>query len=97
MLYQVSISRTGKLVKLAPIEERNCKATDRIWEEHGYCHIPVLDIVNYAEIQWEGIEFNRLLAKDGVLYRFNNWIGEYPFSEGIEIEGIGTITISKED
>ena len=61
-----------------------------ILEKCGYKSINVLDIENQKEIQWEGIEFNRLYTKDGILYRFNNWVGEYPY-KAIEIEEIGEL------
>lgn len=40
---------------------------------HGYTPVSVLDIVNYREIEWEGIEYNRLYRKGTALYRFNEW------------------------
>lgn len=56
----------------------------------GYEHINVLDVENYRDIKWEGVEFNNLFAKDGILYRFNKWLGNYPY-KSFEIEEIGTI------
>lgn len=61
-----------------------------ILEKHGYKFVNVLDIENQKDIKWEGIEFNRLYTKDGKLYRFNNWVGEYPY-KAIEIEEIGEL------
>ena len=61
-----------------------------ILEKCGYKSINILDIENQKDIQWEGIEFNRLYTKDGILYRFNNWVGEYPY-KAIEIEEIGKL------
>lgn len=86
----VSINRTRHVIALIPIENINCRDAFQVSDEHGYSRVHVLDIENYNEIPWDGIEFNRLLEKDGVLYRFNGWIGEYPFG-GIYIEEIGTI------
>lgn len=86
----VLINRTGRVIDLIPVENINCRDAFQVSDEHGYRCIPVLDIENYDEIRWDGIEFNRLLEKDGTLYRFNGWIGEYPFG-GITIEEIGTI------
>lgn len=61
-----------------------------ILEKCGYKPVNVLDIENQKDIPWEGIEFNRLYTKDGILYRFNNWVGEYPY-KAIEIEEIGVL------
>lgn len=61
-----------------------------ILEKHGYKHVNPLDIENYKDIEWEGIEFNRLYTKDGKLYRFNNWVGQSPY-KAIEIEEIGEL------
>lgn len=87
---EIIINRTGKTIELYPKEDRYKREALQISDEHGYRRIPVLDIENYNEIEWDGIEFNRLLFKDGILYRFNEWIGEYPFY-GIVIEEIGMI------
>lgn len=62
-----------------------------ILEKCGYKHVNPLDIENYKDIQWEGIEFNRLYTKDGKLYRFNNWVGEQHPYKAIEIEEIGEL------
>ena len=97
MEYYAHIQRTGRVIELHPVKTQNPVNAFTVAEENGYRHLDALDIKNGGDIQWEGIEFNRLLAKDGVLYRFNNWIGEYPFSEGIEIEEIGTVATSEED
>jgi len=61
-----------------------------IMQREGYLSISPLKIENYKEIKWEGIEFNNLFMKDGVLYRFNNWLGTHPYDR-VEIEEIGTI------
>lgn len=61
-----------------------------ILEKHGYKHVNVLDIENHKGIEWQGIEFNRLYTKDGKLYRFNEWVGQYPY-KAIEIEEIGEL------
>lgn len=61
-----------------------------ILEKQGYKHVNSLDIENYKGIEWEGIEFNRIYTKDGILYRFSNWVGEYPYKV-IEIEEIGEL------
>lgn len=83
-----TIDRAGKRRELwSNKEDRSAEA---VWERHGYTTINPLDIENYKEIKWEGIEFNRLLTKDGILYRFNGWVGCYPY-ESCEIEEIGRI------
>lgn len=64
-----------------------------ILEKRGYKHVCALDIENQKDIQWEGIEFNRLYTKDGVLYRFNNWVGEQHPYKAIEIEEIGKLKV----
>lgn len=82
----VEINRTGK--KLAIMKRGNERSVTELATQNGYERIDVLDIENHEDIRWEGIEFNRLLAKDGILFRFNEWLGKYPF-EGIVIEEIG--------
>lgn len=86
MELRIEINRTHRKVQIA--SHGNVSA-DSIMEENGYTLISVLDIVNYRQIQWEGIEFSHLYIKDGILYRFNYWTGEhYPYT-GIEIEEVG--------
>lgn len=89
-----TITRTGKTVELfAPpnlYATAYQKSASDIWERNGYAKINPTDIENFETIQWEGIEFNRLISKAGVLYRFNFWRGEYPYLS-IEIEEIGKI------
>ena len=86
------INRTGNKIKISarPTDSKVCDAAT-IWEGNGYAHVNPLDIENHKEILWEGIEFNRLLTKDGILYRFNGWLGPYPYNRGIQIEEIGAI------
>ena len=86
----VSINRTGREINLIPKTNQRYGTAFQISDEYGYNHVSALDIENCNEVSWDGIEFNRLLTKDGVLYRFVRWIGEYPFS-GIIIEEIGTV------
>lgn len=86
----VEINRTGKRVNLLKTNKALCPFVTEIAKQYGYFNVSVLDIENYKSIEWDGIEFNRLLRKENTLYRFNNWIGEYPFT-GIEIEEIGKI------
>ncbi len=90
MEYYVNIRRTGKVIELHPVKTQNPVSAFTVAEENGYSHLDSLDIKNGGDIQWEGIEFNRLLEKGGKLYRFNGWLGRYPYKD-IEIEEIGTI------
>ena len=90
MEYCAHIQRTGKVIELHPVKTLNPVAAFTVAEENGYRHLDALDIKNGADIQWEGIEFNRLLEKGGKLYRFNGWLGRYPYKD-IEIEEIGTV------
>lgn len=91
----VQINRTGEKLYLKKKND-NYRSADSILSEAGYNSINCLDIENRQEIQWKGIEYNRLFAKDNILYRFNEWITfgkdipQYPYN-GIEIEEIGTI------
>lgn len=57
---------------------------------YGFKKVDPYDIDDLDSILWEGIEFNRLFKKDGVIYRFNEWTGEYPF-DGIELQEIGFV------
>jgi hypothetical protein len=86
---KIKINRTGNRVCLLRNDETiYSRAAFEILESYGYRRIPVLDIENYDFIEWNGIEYNRLLEKDGVIYKFVEWAGEYPF-DGITIEEIG--------
>lgn len=82
---KIKINRTGKKIE---ISSENDVFIGSILEKHDYKHVNPLDIENYKCIEWQGIEFNRLYTKDGILYRFNEWVGEYPY-KAIEIEEIG--------
>ena len=86
----VSINRTGKQIHLFSRNNPNCRAVFEISDEYGYRHVHALEIENFDEINWHGIEFNGLLVKDNVLYKFVEWIGDFPF-DGITIEEIGRI------
>ena len=90
MEYYAHIQRTGKVIELHPVKTQNPVAAFTVAEENGYRHLDALDIKNFGDIQWDGIEFNRLLEKGGKLYRFNGWLGIYPYKD-IEIEEIGTV------
>ena len=84
---KVLINRNGNKIIL---DAKGMISVGEIMQREGYLSINPLDIEAYKEIEWEGIEFNRLFVKDGVLYRFNNWLGTYPYDR-VEIEEIGTI------
>ena len=84
---KVNIIRTGRKIQLP---SGNDVSVGSILEKHGYKHVNPLDIENYKDIEWQGIEFNRLYTKDGKLYRFNEWVGQYPY-KAIEIEEIGEL------
>lgn len=84
---QAKINRTKRKIQFP---SGNDVSAGSILEKHGYKHVNPLDIENYKGIEWEGIEFNRLYTKDGKLYRFNEWVGQYPY-KAIEIEEIGEL------
>lgn len=89
---RVKINRTGKTVLIPIDSDSKNRSHDgiEIARQNGYKRVDVLDIEKYQEINWSRAEYNRLVEKDGILYRFNNWIGFYPFT-GVELEEIGTI------
>ena len=89
---KIRICRTKKLHECYYNESKYViSCADQVLEQYNIKPINPLDFDNFDEIKWEGIEFNRLFTDEhGVVYRFNHWIGEYPFS-GIEIEEIGMI------
>lgn len=87
---KAKINRTKRKIYFP---SRNDIFVGSILEKYGYKHVCVLDIENQKDIQWEGIEFNRLYTKDGVLYRFNNWVGEQHPYKTIEIEEIGKLKV----
>lgn len=84
---QAKINRTKRKIQFI---SGNDVSAGSILEKQGYKYVNPLDIENYKGIEWEGIEFNRLYTKDGKLYRFNEWVGQYPY-KAIEIEEIGEI------
>lgn len=84
---QAKINRTKRKIQFP---SGNDVSAGSILEKQGYKHVNPLYIENYKSIEWEGIEFNRLYTKDGKLYRFNEWVGQYPY-KAIEIEEIGEI------
>ena len=88
-MYKCVINRTGRTEHLASLHN-GTKFSGEVAEQYGYKHLSSLDIKDFDKIEWESIEFNRLYVKDGVLYRFNKWTGDYPYN-GIEIEEIGTV------
>ena len=61
---------------------------DVVAHNHGFMRLQTSDIDNINDIQWEGIEFNRLFWKGNKVYRFNNWLGSYPYN-AIVLEEIG--------
>ena len=87
-MMKIAINRTGRKITLRE-KERTVDAFEVI-KSHGYERVSTLEIEGWNDISWEGIEFNRLFFKDGILFRFNNWLGEYPYRE-VEIEEIGQI------
>ena len=85
----IEINRTGKKIVLNKQKGKNYGSVNTLLAEYGYNSINVLDYDNYKNIEWEGIEFNRLFKRDNIIYRFNYWMGEaYPW-DGAEIEEIG--------
>lgn len=88
---QAKINRTKRKIQFP---SGNDVSAGSILEKQGYKHVNPLDIENYKGIEWEGIEFNRLYLKDGKLYRFNEWGGQYPY-KAIEIEEIGSLKIEQ--
>lgn len=84
---EISIVRTGKKIQLSNKENPLCRDAMQIANANGYRRILVSKIENVDEIYWQGIEFNRLLIKDGVVFRFNRWVAVGK----IEIEEIGGV------
>ena len=84
---QAKINRTKRKIQFP---SGNDVSAGSSLEKQDYKHVNPLDIENYKGIEWEGIEFNRLYTKDGKLYRFNEWVGQYPY-KAIEIEEIGEL------
>jgi len=86
----IEMNRTGKKLILEKTRETKDTPYDiDVAEAYGYRKIDALDFENCLDVQWDGIEFNRLVVKDDVIYRFNEWVGKYPHYDGIEIEEIG--------
>ncbi len=61
---------------------------------HGMIWIDPLDVENLSRVLLNGLlngtEHNRLYSKNGILYLFKEWSGEYPF-DGVVVERIGYI------
>lgn len=89
MKYRVAIYRSGTRLPLAKTKEtKHSNYAYDITDAYGFSHINPLDIIDYEEIDWKGIEFNRLLTRDNRLYKFVEWFGNYP-REGVVVECIG--------
>ena len=86
---KVELNRAGRKIELCSKDQRFADAFEII-KENGYERVNALDVENWKDVQWEGIEFNRLFVKDGIFYRFNNWLGEYPY-KSVEVEEIGRV------
>ena len=85
----VQINRTSRILEL-PRLQNECCVRD-VAKRYGFQSLLVSDIENADKISWEGIEFNHLYIKDGIVYRFSKWTGEkFPYT-GIELEEIGFI------
>lgn len=90
----ININRSGeRLALLRNNNTKNARGASEIAEEYGFKHINPLDIENFNEVSFVGIEFNRLLKKNEMLYVFVEWLGVYPF-DGIIVERIGTCFIN---
>lgn len=86
----ITINRTSRILELPKIETNDIDA-HALAEKYGFRWIHPFDIDNFESISWKGIEFNRLYEKNGVVYKFNQWIGlGYPYG-GIELQEIGFI------
>ena len=85
----ITINRTSRFLELPKINNEIDVLT--LAEKYGFRWVHPFDIENFESISWEGLEFNRLYEKNGVIYRFNQWILTYPY-EGIELQEIGFIS-----
>lgn len=94
------INRTYNKIKLSNKHYKE-RSAFLLAERYGYKGILIYKLSNYKDIKWEGIEFNRLMEKDNILYRFNCWYNDdnsqrlgfnQIFWDGIEIEEIGRIS-----
>lgn len=69
-------------------------AADAVLDYYGIKHVKATDIENLCEFIAAGclkpIEANRLFAKNGRLYVFKEWSGEWPF-DGVVMERIGFV------
>lgn len=86
-------NRTNRKITLPRTPEtESTHAADDIAAAHGFFKIDAMDFKNKFEIHWQGIEFNRLFVRNesgkGIVCKFNEWTGDYPFT-GIELEEIG--------
>ena len=86
---RIELNRTGRKVVFPNIYRCYVDAFGII-KDKGYERVTVLDLENQENVLWEYGEFNRLCVKDGIIYRFNGWVGKYPY-EAVEIEEIGIV------
>lgn len=56
----IKINRTGEKIILDERKDKRSYSIHELLAEYGYSAINVLDYSNYNDIEWEGIEFNRL-------------------------------------
>lgn len=84
----IDINRTGEKISLFT-KEPYVRAAFAVSDSYGFKRIEPMDIENFDSIEWQGIEFSRLMLKDNTVYKFVEWIGSYPNLTGIIIEKIG--------
>lgn len=67
---------------------KTCDAVD-VLKQNGFARLNALDIDDWENIEWDGIEFNRLIIRggDNAVWRFNRWINQ----DCVEAEIIGYI------
>lgn len=72
-----------------PDMQKICYIAD-VLSYYGMKWIDPLDVENLSDVSLKGTEHNRLYSKNGILYLFKEWSGEYPF-DGVVVERIGYI------
>ena len=90
MIEFVENAEPGNTIML-PKPEGTCASANTVAEAHGFAHIDALDIKNLADVlKLPGVNSNRLFRKDNIIYHFDHWTGEYPWT-GILMREIGRV------
>lgn len=87
---KIIIDRNNPIIHLDAGKELS---VDNIMGREGYKHINPLDIENFEQCKFIGIEFNRLFIQKNNVFVFLEWDSPYPY-KSISIKKIGEVIIN---